>query len=43
VGFLSHPDEAARLRTPGHQERIAQGIAEGISAWRSAGRAAATR
>ena len=43
VGFLSHPDEAARLRTPRHQERIAQGIAEGISAWRSAGRAAATR
>jgi N-acetylmuramoyl-L-alanine amidase len=43
VGFLSHPEEAAQLRTPAHQERIAQGIAEGIAAWRQAGRAAASR
>jgi N-acetylmuramoyl-L-alanine amidase len=43
VGFLSHPEEAARLRTPAHQDRIAQGIADGIAAWRKAGGAAAAR
>jgi N-acetylmuramoyl-L-alanine amidase len=43
VGFLSHPEEGARLRTPAHQDRIAQGIAEGIAAWRREGRQAAAR
>jgi N-acetylmuramoyl-L-alanine amidase len=43
VGFLSHPEEAAKLRSPAHQDRIAQGIADGVAAWRSAGRAAASR
>jgi N-acetylmuramoyl-L-alanine amidase len=36
AGFLSHPEEARKLRSAAHQERIAQGIAEGIAAWRAA-------
>lgn len=36
VGFISNEAEAARLRTPEHQERIAQAVAEGVAAWRAA-------
>jgi len=38
VGFLSHPQEAKRLGSSAYQEEIAAGIAEGVAAWRSAGR-----
>ncbi len=41
VGFLSHEGEAARLRSPEHQERIARAIAGGIAAWRAQMRSAA--
>jgi N-acetylmuramoyl-L-alanine amidase len=40
VGFISHEGEAARLRAPEYQERIAAAIAEGIAAWRNASRRA---
>lgn len=43
VGFLSHPEEGAKLRSSAHQDRIAQGIADGVAAWRKGGRAAAAR
>ncbi len=38
VGFISNEAEAARLRTPGHQERIAAAVAAGVAAWRAADR-----
>jgi N-acetylmuramoyl-L-alanine amidase len=38
VGFLSHPQEAKRLGSAAYQDEIAAGIAEGVAAWRSAGR-----
>jgi N-acetylmuramoyl-L-alanine amidase len=38
VGFISNRAEAARLRSAAHQDRIAQAIAEGVRAWRAAGR-----
>lgn len=38
VGFISNDAEAARLRTPAHQERIAAAVAEGVAAWRAAER-----
>lgn len=38
VGFISNEEEAARLRTPEHQERIAAAVAEGVAAWRAAER-----
>jgi N-acetylmuramoyl-L-alanine amidase len=40
VGFISHEAEAARLRAPEYQERIAAAVAEGVAAWRSASRRA---
>ncbi|WP_242346271.1 N-acetylmuramoyl-L-alanine amidase family protein [Anaeromyxobacter terrae] len=40
VGFISHDGEAARLRTPAYQERIAAAVAEGVAAWRNATRRA---
>ncbi len=40
VGFVSHPEESARLRTAEYQDRVAQAICDGISAWRSQTRAA---
>jgi N-acetylmuramoyl-L-alanine amidase len=36
VGFISNEAEAARLRSPDHQERIAAAVAEGVAAWRAA-------
>jgi N-acetylmuramoyl-L-alanine amidase len=36
VGFISNEAEAARLRTPAHQEKIAAAVAEGVQAWRGA-------
>ena len=38
VGFISNQAEAARLRAPEHQERIAAAVAEGVAAWRAAER-----
>lgn len=38
VGFISNDAEAARLRTPEHQERIAAAVADGVAAWRAAER-----
>jgi N-acetylmuramoyl-L-alanine amidase len=35
LGFLSHPEEARRLRSPEYQERIAAAIAEGVRAFRA--------
>jgi N-acetylmuramoyl-L-alanine amidase len=40
VGFISHEAEAARLRVPEYQERIAAAVAEGVAAWRNATRRA---
>jgi N-acetylmuramoyl-L-alanine amidase len=40
VGFISHEAEAARLRAPEYQERIAAAVAEGVAAWRNASRRA---
>jgi N-acetylmuramoyl-L-alanine amidase len=40
VGFISHEGEAARLRAPEYQERIAAAVAEGVAAWRNASRRA---
>ncbi len=40
VGFISHEGEAARLRTPEYQERIAAAVAEGVATWRNATRRA---
>jgi N-acetylmuramoyl-L-alanine amidase len=34
VGFISHAEEAARLRDPAYQERIAEAVAEGVRAFR---------
>jgi len=36
VGFISNAAEAAKLRTPEHQERIVAAIADGVAAWRAA-------
>jgi len=38
VGFISNEAEAARLRTPAHQEKIAAAVADGVAAWRGAER-----
>jgi N-acetylmuramoyl-L-alanine amidase len=38
VGFISNPAEAARLKSADHQERIAAAVAEGVAAWRAAGK-----
>jgi N-acetylmuramoyl-L-alanine amidase len=38
LGFISHEVESVRLKDPAYQERIADAIAAGISAWRSADR-----
>lgn len=38
VGFISNEAEAARLRTPAHQEKIAAAVADGVAAWRAAGK-----
>lgn len=35
AGFLSHPQEAKRLASPAYQDLIAEGIAEGVAAWRA--------
>jgi N-acetylmuramoyl-L-alanine amidase len=35
VGFISHEAEAAKLRSPAHQEKIAAAVAEGVAAWRA--------
>jgi N-acetylmuramoyl-L-alanine amidase len=35
VGFISHEEEAARLRTPEYQDRIAEAVAAGVAAWRT--------
>ena len=40
VGFISHEAEAARLRAPEYQERIAAAVADGVAAWRNASRRA---
>lgn len=32
-GFLTNPTEAKRLKEAAHQEKIAQGIADGVAAW----------
>jgi N-acetylmuramoyl-L-alanine amidase len=40
VGFISHEDEAGRLRTREYQEKIAQAVVEGIRAFRAEGRRA---
>ncbi|HSD18642.1 MAG TPA: N-acetylmuramoyl-L-alanine amidase [Anaeromyxobacter sp.] len=40
VGFISHEAEAARLRAPEYQERIAAAVADGVVAWRNASRRA---
>jgi len=32
-GFLTHPDEAKRLKNPAHLDRLAQGIATGIQTY----------
>jgi len=34
VGFISHPQEARQLASPGYQEEVAAAIAEGVMAWR---------
>lgn len=34
VGFLTHPGEEARMRTPDHRQRIAEGIRKGVLAFR---------
>jgi N-acetylmuramoyl-L-alanine amidase len=34
LGFISNPDDSARLVTRGYQERIAAAVAEGVRAWR---------
>ena len=36
IGFVSHAVESRKLATPGYQEQVAQAIAEGVAAWRSA-------
>ena len=33
VGFISHPDEGAKLRSAAYQERLARAIAEGLEAF----------
>jgi N-acetylmuramoyl-L-alanine amidase len=38
VGFISNEGEAARLRSPEHQEKIAAAVADGVAAWRAAER-----
>lgn len=38
VGFISNEAEAARLRTAAHQEKIAAAVADGVAAWRAAGK-----
>jgi N-acetylmuramoyl-L-alanine amidase len=35
VGFISHEEEAARLRTAEYQDRIAEAVAAGVAAWRA--------
>ncbi len=40
LGFLSHAEEASRLRTRAYQDRIAEAVADGIRAFRAEGRRA---
>jgi N-acetylmuramoyl-L-alanine amidase len=40
VGFISHLEESAQLRTRAHQERIADAVAAGVEAFRQQARAA---
>ncbi len=35
VGFISNPEEAAKLRTIAYREKIAEAVADGIRAFRS--------
>lgn len=34
IGFLTHPGEEVRMRTPDHRQRIAEGIRKGVLAFR---------
>ena len=36
LGFLSHPAESRKLRSPAYQEMLARAVADGIRAWRAA-------
>ena len=38
LGFISHEVEGRRLKEPAYQERIADAVAEAVSAWRKADR-----
>jgi len=38
LGFISHPEESARLRDPAYQDRIAAAIVEGVTASRAQAR-----
>jgi N-acetylmuramoyl-L-alanine amidase len=38
MGFLSHPEEGRMLAVAARQEALARAVAEGIAAWRAAGR-----
>lgn len=40
VGFISHAEEAVRLRTAAYQNAIADAVAAGVAAWRSETRGA---
>ena len=33
VGFLTHPEEERRLRTPAHRQLVAEGIADGVEGY----------
>ncbi len=35
VGFITHPGEEARLRTPNHRQKVAEGIRRGVMAFRN--------
>ncbi len=41
VGFISHPEESVKLRSAEYQDRIAEAIADAVSAWRVQTHAAA--
>ena len=43
LGFISHPEESRKLRSPAYQEALARAVAEGIKAWRTAPPQAALR
>ncbi|HEU4383826.1 MAG TPA: N-acetylmuramoyl-L-alanine amidase [Anaeromyxobacteraceae bacterium] len=40
LGFISHPEESRKLRSPAYQEILARAVADGVKVWRTVPQAA---